>query len=89
MPPESHESGPRADRVPGLVGRLMPRDSLARRLVPDSSLFLGGSETIIGLCPALKINTGCPGLYALQDTIAQAPHPSLIKGAGAGARLAT
>jgi chemotaxis protein methyltransferase CheR len=63
--------------------------SLARRLVPDSSLFLGGSETIIGLCPALKINTGCPGLYALQDIIAQAPHPSLIKGAGAGARLAT
>lgn len=44
-------------------------DNLGRRLEPDGYLFLGASETILGLCPALKYFSGCSGLY----TLAQAP----------------
>ncbi len=40
--------------------------NLIRRLAPDGCLFLGGSESAFGLCPELKINGGCPGLYNLQ-----------------------
>lgn len=39
---------------------------LTKRLAPDGYLFLGGSETALGICPELKINAGCPGLYTLQ-----------------------
>ena len=39
--------------------------SLSRRMAPDGYFFMGGSETVIGLCPDLKINTACPGLYSL------------------------
>lgn len=51
---------------------------LAKRLAPDGFLFLGGSETVIGLCPDLKMQPGCPGLYTLQsskavDTVTAAP----------------
>lgn len=38
---------------------------LVKRLAPDGALLLGGSETVIGLCPELKINSSCPGLYTL------------------------
>ncbi len=40
--------------------------NLIKRLAPDGYLFLGGSETVINLCPELKINSGCPGLYTVQ-----------------------
>lgn len=43
---------------------------LAKRLAPDGYLFLGGSETVIGLCPELKMCPGCPGLYMLQTATA-------------------
>lgn len=39
--------------------------NMIKRLAPDGYLFLGGSETAFGLCPELKINTECPGLYTL------------------------
>jgi chemotaxis protein methyltransferase CheR len=39
--------------------------NLARRMAPDGYFFMGGSETVIGLCPDLKINPACPGLYSL------------------------
>ena len=39
--------------------------NLARRMAPDGYFFMGGSETVIGLCPDLKINQACPGLYSL------------------------
>lgn len=41
--------------------------NLVKRLAPDGFLFLGGSETVIGLCPELKIQQGCPGLYTIQS----------------------
>lgn len=40
---------------------------LVKRMAPDGYIFLGGSETAIGLCPELKINAGCPGLYTMQS----------------------
>lgn len=42
--------------------------NLMKRLAPDGFLFLGGSETVIGLCPELKMQQGCPGLYTIQTT---------------------
>jgi chemotaxis protein methyltransferase CheR len=44
--------------------------NLVKRLAPDGFLFLGGSETVIGLCPELKIQQGCPGLYTVQSSSA-------------------
>lgn len=44
--------------------------NMIKRLSPDGYLFLGGSETAIGLCPELKINAGCPGLYTIQKASA-------------------
>lgn len=46
--------------------------NMIKRLAPDGYLFLGGSETAIGLCPELKINAGCPGLYTIQPQTAPA-----------------
>lgn len=43
--------------------------NLAARLVPDGMLFLGGSETVIGLCPALRSNPACAGLHSLNTDI--------------------
>jgi chemotaxis protein methyltransferase CheR len=42
--------------------------NLSRRMTPDGYFFMGGSETVIGLCPDLKINIACPGLYSLVTT---------------------
>lgn len=42
---------------------------LIKRLAPDGYLFLGGAESVLGICPDLKIQAGCPGLYTLQDTV--------------------
>ncbi|MGB4107905.1 MAG: protein-glutamate O-methyltransferase CheR [Alphaproteobacteria bacterium] len=39
--------------------------SLARRMLPHSYLFLGGSETIIDLSKDLSSVADCPGLYGL------------------------
>lgn len=41
--------------------------ALSRRLAPDGFLFLGGSETIIGLSNNLEGVPGCSGLYKLKD----------------------
>lgn len=41
--------------------------AISGRLAPDGCLFLGGSETVIGLCPDLKNNPSCPGLYNLRQ----------------------
>ncbi len=40
--------------------------NLARRLAPDGFLFLGGAETILGLCQDLRIMPGYNGLYVHQ-----------------------
>jgi chemotaxis protein methyltransferase CheR len=40
-------------------------DNLGRRLDPEGYLFLGASETVLGLCPALKYFAACSGLYML------------------------
>ncbi len=50
--------------------------SLIRRLAPDGYMFLGGSETALGLAPELKIISGCPGIYTVQPVSAQKPLPS-------------
>lgn len=42
--------------------------AMIKRLAPDGYLFLGGSETAIGICPELEISTECPGLYTLKNT---------------------
>ena len=58
---------------------------LTRRLAPDGCLFLGGSETVIGLCPELKVNQGCPGLYTLQGQAqGQGAALGVVKTMGAG-----
>lgn len=44
-------------------------NNLVKRLSPDGYLFLGGSETVIGLCPELKMQQGCPGLYCLKSNV--------------------
>lgn len=41
-------------------------DRLQKKLPPDGFLFLGGAETVIGICPDLKIYPACPGLYTPQ-----------------------
>lgn len=41
--------------------------SLSRRMQPHSYLFLGGSETIIGLSKDLAALPDCPGLYGLSN----------------------
>jgi chemotaxis protein methyltransferase CheR len=41
--------------------------NIIKRMAPDAYLFLGGSETVIGLCPELKICAECPGLYSLNS----------------------
>lgn len=41
-------------------------NSLLKKLPADGFLFLGGAETVIGICPDLKIYPACPGLYTLQ-----------------------
>lgn len=46
--------------------------NMVKRLPPDGYIFLGGSETAIGMCPELKIGSGCPGLYTMHN-IAPAP----------------
>lgn len=43
--------------------------NLVKRMAPDGFLFLGGSETVIGLCPDLKLQQGCPGLYMTQSSV--------------------
>lgn len=50
--------------------------NFTRRLAPDGSFFLGGSETALGLCPELKINAACPGLYTLASTATSAAAPA-------------
>jgi chemotaxis protein methyltransferase CheR len=40
-------------------------ENISKRLAPDGFLFLGGSETVLGLCPDLKNFPGCSGLYTL------------------------
>lgn len=40
--------------------------NMTSHLAMDGSMFLGGSETVIGLCPVLKNNPNCAGLYNLQ-----------------------
>ena len=40
-------------------------NSLSRRITPDGFLFLGGSETIIGLSKDLTPAPDCAGLYIL------------------------
>lgn len=46
--------------------------NMIKRLAPDGYLFLGGSETAIGICPELKINAECPGMYSLLPSLAAA-----------------
>jgi chemotaxis protein methyltransferase CheR len=46
--------------------------SLSKRLAPDGFLFLGGSETIIGLSNSLEPVSGCSGLYTLQKSTTSA-----------------
>jgi chemotaxis protein methyltransferase CheR len=58
--------------------------AMIKRLAPDGYLFLGGSETAIGICPELKINIDCPGLYTLQkipaETQLNSPDPVTMTG---------
>jgi chemotaxis protein methyltransferase CheR len=58
--------------------------NMIKRIAPDGFLFLGGAETALGLCPELKIDSGCPGLYTIQHVgAAGAPsHPPILKAAG-------
>ncbi len=46
--------------------------NMMKRLPTDGFLFLGGSETVLGLCPELKMNPGSPGLYTLTSPVAPA-----------------
>lgn len=54
--------------------------NMMKKLSPDGFLFLGASETILGLCSEFKIHHSYPGLYTLKDlpplTSAAAPAPA-------------
>jgi chemotaxis protein methyltransferase CheR len=39
---------------------------LAKRVVPGGYIFLGGTETVLGLVPELKSVPECPGLFTVQ-----------------------
>jgi chemotaxis protein methyltransferase CheR len=41
--------------------------NMMKKLSPDGFLFLGASETILGLCSEFKIHHSYPGLYTLKD----------------------
>lgn len=47
--------------------------ALSKRLSPDGYLFLGGSETIIGLSNNLESVAGCSGLYTLRGLKSSVP----------------
>ena len=47
--------------------------NMMKKLSPDGFLFLGASETILGLCSEFKIHHSYPGLYTLKDLPPPAP----------------
>lgn len=50
-------------------------ENISKRLAPDGYLFLGGTETVMGLCPDLKTFPGCSGLYTLKSNPALPQSP--------------
>ena len=71
--------------------------NMMKRLSPDGFLFLGASETILGLCPEFKIHHAYPGLYTLKDLPApvaaapatRAPAPVAAKASASSPTAAT
>lgn len=52
---------------------------LAAQLAPDGFLFLGGSETVMGLSQDLKLVPGCSGLYTLGSGVSLvSPGPAPV-----------
>ena len=46
-------------------------DKIANQMPPDGYLFLGGAETVLGICDAFKPLDGYRGVYGLSP---QTPH---------------